>query len=79
MLWRGNSPSEGTQRNRQRRGTGTWGEETMNLAVAERQKFRRRRGSGTWGHETRNMYQDQRRRLREARRNKNPLYRLLMG
>ena len=77
-LWSGEtSPSEGTQRNRRIRGSGTWGEQARNLNTVEQRKLRQRRGSGSWGTETKNMYREQRRRLREERRSRGVLAKLL--
>lgn len=77
MLWRGSSPSKGTQRNRQMRGSGTWGEEVFNLDKVQKQELRRRRGSGSWGTEGKNLYRIERQRQRQERRNKSLLYKLL--
>ena len=73
------SVSEGTRHNRRKRGSGTWGEETKNLAVDEQRKFRQKRGAGSWGTESKNLYRHERRNQRQERRNKNLLYKLIMG
>ena len=71
--------SEGTKQNRRKRGSGTWGEEMKNLHQVERKGLRQRRGSGSWGTESKNLYRLGRRQERQERRNKNLLYRLIMG
>jgi hypothetical protein len=76
-LWRGESPSEGTKRNRRIRGSGTWGEQVRNLNTVEQKELRQRRGSGSWGSESKNLYRLERRRMREERRNRSMLARLL--
>jgi hypothetical protein len=73
------SPSEGTQRNRRKRGSGTWGHEAKNLTRVEQRQLRERRGSGGWGTESAKLYRLERQKIRQERRSKNLLYKLLMG